>query len=81
MTADNAPYVDLCRAPAGWCPEVPWCRVECCWKTLGITDGVRPLGWWVIEGESLMDMLRRCHEGEDPDAVYAEEYANSEHDG
>jgi hypothetical protein len=42
-------------------------------------DGVRLLGWWAISGEALMDMLRRCHQGEPPDAVYAEEYANSEH--
>lgn len=38
------------------------------------------LGWWSLSGESLMDMLRRCHEGEDPDLVYAEMYANSEHE-
>ena len=36
------------------------------------------LGWWVLAGEDLLAMLRRCHDGEDPDLVYAEEYANSE---
>lgn len=35
------------------------------------------LGWWAISGEALLDMLRRTHAGEDPDVVYAEEYANS----
>lgn len=39
-----------------------------------------PLGWWTISGESLMEMLHRCVAGEDPDIVYAEMYANSEHE-
>lgn len=38
------------------------------------------LGWWAISGEALMDMLRRVAAGEDPALVYAEEYANSDHD-
>lgn len=38
------------------------------------------LGWWAISGESLLAMLYRVAEGEDPDMVYAEEYANSNHD-
>lgn len=38
------------------------------------------LGWWVIDGATLLDMLRRTHAGEDPDFVYAEEYANGEHE-
>jgi hypothetical protein len=38
------------------------------------------LGWWVISGESLMDMLTRVYEGEDPGVVYAEEYANADHE-
>ena len=38
------------------------------------------LGWWAISGDALLGMLRRVAEGEDPDIVYAEEYANSEHD-
>lgn len=36
------------------------------------------LGWWTISGEALLDMLRRVHDGEDPDLVYAEEYVNSD---
>lgn len=35
-------------------------------------------GWWVISGESLLEALRRCAAGEEPDLVYAELYANSE---
>ena len=38
------------------------------------------LGWWSISGEALLEMLRRCYAGEDPDLVYLEEYANSEHE-
>lgn len=38
------------------------------------------LGWWAIQGEVLISMLRRCSAGEDPDLVYAEEYANSDHE-
>lgn len=38
-----------------------------------------PLGWWAISGDQLLALLRRVHEGEDPDLLYAEEYANGEH--
>jgi hypothetical protein len=38
------------------------------------------LGWWSISGEALLDMLRRVAAGERPDLVYAEEYANSDHE-
>ena len=38
------------------------------------------MGWWVLSGDNLLDMLRRAHAGEDPDLIYAEEYANSEHE-
>lgn len=36
----------------------------------------RALGWWSISGEALLGMLQRVADGEDPDLVYAEEYAN-----
>lgn len=36
------------------------------------------LGWWCISGETLLDALRRAHNGDDPDMVYAELYANSD---
>jgi len=33
--------------------------------------------WWAIEGDALLDALRRTNAGEDPDMIYAELYANS----
>lgn len=38
------------------------------------------LGWWAISGEDVLDALRRAHDGEDPDLVFAELYANSDHE-
>ena len=38
------------------------------------------LGWHVISGEQLLEMLRRVRSGEDPDMVYAEEWANADHE-
>lgn len=38
------------------------------------------MGWWTIDGDALIDALRRCADGEDPDLVYAELYANTEQD-
>lgn len=43
-------------------------------------DDRDPQGWWTISGTSLLDMLRRAHRGEDPDLLYAEAYANSDHE-
>ena len=34
------------------------------------------LGWWVISGEMLIEILRRAASGEDPDMLYTEAYAN-----
>jgi hypothetical protein len=39
-----------------------------------------PLGWWSISGEALLQALRDVANGEDPDVVYAELYANSDHE-
>ena len=36
-------------------------------------------GWWCISSESFITALRRAAAGEDPDLVYAEFYANSDH--
>lgn len=36
------------------------------------------LGWWATSGAALLDGLRRAHDGENPDLLYAELYANSE---
>jgi uncharacterized protein (DUF433 family) len=38
------------------------------------------LGWWTIAGSELLDALRRCQAGEDAALVYAEMYANSDHE-
>ena len=37
------------------------------------------MGWWAISGEDLLDMLRRAANGENPDLIYAEAYANARH--
>jgi hypothetical protein len=37
-----------------------------------------PLGWHVIPGTRLLDVLRRCSSGESADLVFAEMWANSE---
>lgn len=38
----------------------------------------RNLGWWVMSGGDFLFALRRAANGEDPDLIYAEQYANSE---
>lgn len=38
------------------------------------------LGWWTIHGGDILAALRRAHNGEDPDLIYAEMYANSDHE-
>ena len=45
-----------------------------------MTDSIVTLGWHVISGEDLLAMLHRVSEGEDPDMVYMEEYANADHE-
>jgi hypothetical protein len=44
-----------------------------------VADTTSPV-WWTISGDALLELLRRAHDGEDPDLVYAEEYANAGHD-
>jgi hypothetical protein len=34
--------------------------------------------WWSISEERLLDLLRRAHNGEDPELLYAEQYANAD---
>lgn len=46
---------------------------------MSVAEGDR--GWWVISGDSLMDMLRRVSCGEEPGVVYADELANCEEQG
>lgn len=38
------------------------------------------LGWWAISGEMFLAALRRAHAGEDPDLLYIEYHANSDHE-
>lgn len=37
------------------------------------------MGWHVISGEHLLELLRRARAGEEPSLIYAEAYANAEH--
>lgn len=37
------------------------------------------LGWHVIAGSDLLNLMRRCSQGEDADWVFAELWANAEH--
>jgi hypothetical protein len=39
-----------------------------------------PLGWHAIGGTDLLALMRRCSAGEDADMVYAELWANAEHE-
>ena len=44
-----------------------------------MTDADRDqLGWWAIAGSELLAALHRVRDGDAPDIVYAELYANSE---
>lgn len=38
------------------------------------------LGWWVVHGEEILEMLNAVADGNQPDIVFAEFYANSEID-
>ncbi len=38
----------------------------------------KDLGWWTISGEAILEALRAVADGDSPDIVYAELYANSE---
>jgi len=35
--------------------------------------------WWVISAESFREAMQRAHDGEEPDLLYVEFWANSEH--
>lgn len=41
-------------------------------------EPAKDLGWHTMSGEFLLHIMRRCYEGEDPDLVFAEIYANAE---
>ena len=36
------------------------------------------LGWWTISGEMFLEALYRVQDGDEPEMIYAEWYANSE---
>lgn len=40
-------------------------------------EPARDLGWHTMSGEYLMEALRRCHNGEHPEFVFMEMYANA----
>ena len=44
------------------------------------TASVPDLGWHVILGEELLEALRRVEKGEKADLVYAELWANADHE-
>jgi hypothetical protein len=42
-----------------------------------MSEPAKDLGWHAISGEHLLEAMRRCADGEDPDLVYAELWANA----
>ncbi len=40
-------------------------------------DEITPT-WWCMDSDILLTLLRRVADGEDPDMVYAEQYANAD---
>lgn len=46
---------------------------------MGMTRAT-PLGWHVISGERLLEVLRRAAAGEEPDILFAEMWANADHE-
>jgi len=49
-------------------------------ETSSSNEEIPDLGWHVISGEDLLEMLRRVEDGENPELVYIEEWANAEHE-
>ena len=45
-----------------------------------VSEPAESLGWHTISGEHLLEVLRRCENGESADLVYAELWANAEHE-
>lgn len=35
------------------------------------------MGWWTLSGEDFLAAMKRAHDGENPDVIYAEYFANS----
>jgi uncharacterized surface protein with fasciclin (FAS1) repeats len=47
---------------------------------LPTSEEIPDLGYHVISGELLLEMLRRVEAGESADLVYAEAWANADHE-
>lgn len=89
MAADPMP----CRVCGSPLPARPWgvsgplghwwvCGEDCANEAKerqSSSDEVPERPWHVIHGEDLLSLLKRCSAGEDPEMVYVESYANSEH--
>jgi hypothetical protein len=45
-----------------------------------MTDEPAHLGWHVISGDLLLELLNRAKEGENPGLLYAELWANATHE-
>jgi hypothetical protein len=45
-----------------------------------MSERAKDLGWHVISGEQLLEILRRAAAGEDPDLLFAELWANARHE-
>ena len=55
-----------------WCFRIDW---DMTYEPFA--DDVKT-AWWVIDEDSILNMLHRVANGEDPGHVMAEHYANSE---
>lgn len=44
-----------------------------------MTDTQRSGPYWVISSQGLLDLMYRVRDGEDPDVILLEEYANTEY--
>jgi hypothetical protein len=74
----------LCRRsvtsiePPAWTGPICVCGlIEC---RAGLAGEPEDLGWHVISGELLLEALRRVAAGENPDLVFAELWANADHE-
>lgn len=43
-------------------------------------EPAQDLGWHVVSGEDFLAMLIRAYSGEDPDLLFAEWWANADHE-
>lgn len=43
-------------------------------------EPAEPRGWWTLSGDAFIAALYAAHHGEHPELVYAELYANADHE-